>query len=132
MRTLYSGSGSVSFSIGVAFLGEAEWFKLRAATVKLLTVRESREAGESLLWYPFGVHFGGTDFDDDFAVLYAEVASPIYVEIEEIHRAGGRQLFAKIAKTCPVPRSSVRLCQTMGRNALLAAAVRNRERQRGR
>ena len=51
MLTLYSGSGSVSFSIGVAFLGEAEWFKLRAATVKLLTVRESREAGESLLWF---------------------------------------------------------------------------------
>src|SRR5690348_10354471 len=99
MLTLYYGSGSAAFSIGPALMEEADWNKLRTATAKLLTVRGFREAAELLTRYPFRVHVGENDFGDDFSVVYAEVALPVYVEVEEIHRAGGRPLFAMIAKT---------------------------------
>jgi abortive infection Abi-like protein len=98
--TLYYGSGSMGFSVGPASIEKTEWNKLRTATARLLTARGFQKAADVLTRYPFLIHVGENDFNDDFSVLYAEVGLPVYVEIEEIHRApGGRKLFAVIANT---------------------------------
>jgi hypothetical protein len=100
MLTLYYGPGSMGFTVGPASIEETEWNKLRTATARLLTARGFQKSADLLTRYPFLIHVGKNDFNDDFSVLYAEVGLPIYVEIEEIHRAPkGRQLFDVIAKT---------------------------------
>jgi hypothetical protein len=100
MLTLYYGSGSAGFRIARPLMDEPEWNNLRSLVVKLLTARRFPRAADVLTRYPFRIYLGENDFGDEFSVVYAEVALPDYVEIEEIHRApGGREIFATIAKT---------------------------------
>jgi len=76
----------MGFKVGPASIEKTEWNKLRTATARLLTARGFQKSADLLTRYPFLIHVGENDFNDDFSVLYAEVGLPIYVEIEEIHR----------------------------------------------
>ena len=90
----------MGFSVAGPLMGDAEWSELRTGVAKLLVARKRPQAAELLIRYPFQVHEGENDFGDEFCVLYAEVALPVYVEIEEINRSlGGREQFASIART---------------------------------
>jgi hypothetical protein len=100
MLTLYHGSGSGAFRIGPALIDKDEWNKLKSGAEKLLIVRRFPRAADVLTKYPFRIFLGENDFGDEFSVIYAKVALPAYVELEEIHHAiGGRDIFGTIAKT---------------------------------
>ena len=100
MLTLYYGPGALGFHAGPVIMDEAEWNKLKSGVQKLLIVRRWPRAADILVRYPFRICLGENDFGDSFSIVYAKVTLPIYVELEEIHRApGGREIFATIAKT---------------------------------
>jgi hypothetical protein len=100
MLTLYHGSGSGAFRIGPALIDNDEWNKLKSGAEKLLIVRRFPRAADVLTKYPFRIFLGENDFGDEFSVIYAKVALPAYVELEEIHHGiGGRDIFGTIAKT---------------------------------
>lgn len=82
MIVLY-GSGAFVTEIFGNVLSAAQWEELRHKARRLLATQGYLEAAELLEKLPFELRDGANDFNDKFAVLYAEVEMANYVSFKE-------------------------------------------------
>jgi hypothetical protein len=80
MPTLYSGSGSGSYTLGPLALSDADWERRRKQLEKILNARAEDAAVELLRRLPWRVFDGENDFGDEFEVLFAHLDTDAYVE----------------------------------------------------
>jgi hypothetical protein len=79
MPTLYSGSGSGSYSLGPLALADADWERRKKQLEQILTTRAQDAAVWLLNRLPWRVFEGENDFGDEFQVLYAHLDTDTYV-----------------------------------------------------
>lgn len=100
MILLYNGGGATLTEVFGSIVASEEWEKLCHAVQRLLSSRGYPEAAAFLTKYPFELLRGTNFFQDEFAVLYAQVPLEQYVEFEEIQSSSQvKQHFRKIAET---------------------------------
>ena len=99
MITLYSGSGSGGFELGVRAGDLGSFQNLKGHVAAILNTRGSSRSVELLSMFPFELFRGSNDFNDDFELLHATLPLDRY-ESARLQKDSptDRAAYAKIAE----------------------------------
>ena len=97
---LHHGGGATLTEVLGPALPPEDWGKVRSAAQRLLRARGDKTAATVLGEYPFELRQGTNYFQDEFAVLYAQLPLNQYAAIGELHATpAGKADFRRIAET---------------------------------
>lgn len=100
MKYLYHGGGASISELDGEVLAEADWVKVRAATLRLLRARKHTDGAAALERYPFELVQATNFFQDEFTALRLTATLDQYVELTEVeHNTALQQPFRRIAET---------------------------------